>query len=108
MALFSASKIGRGKVAKPEVGRLGAEERFITAGSFELQLDIPKAASNPSDITVQATRNGVQNFTLVTSFLDITITLLLFSKPKRIENHRHLTLFAHILDRRQLPGKRCS
>jgi hypothetical protein len=52
------------------VGRLGADGRAF-GGSFELQLDTPKAASSPSEITVHATRNGVQNFTLFTSF-DIT------------------------------------
>src|ERR1044072_429372 len=70
--LFSASRIGRGKVTRP-VGRLGADERALYGGSFELQLDTPKAASSPSEITVHATRNGVQNLNLFTSFLsDIT------------------------------------
>jgi hypothetical protein len=45
-------------------GRVGAEVRFTVVavdGSFELQLDTPKAASNPRQITVLATRSGVQN-----------------------------------------------
>ena len=58
------------------VGRFRDAGRFavvLYGGSFELQLDTPKAANNPSEITVQATRSGVQNFTLLTSFLsDIT------------------------------------
>jgi hypothetical protein len=32
-----------------------------------LQLETPNAASNPNAITVHASRNGVQNFTLLTS-----------------------------------------
>jgi hypothetical protein len=58
-------------VAKAELGRAGAAERFTVAdgGSFELQLDTPNAASNPSEITVHATRSGVQNLILLTSFL---------------------------------------
>lgn len=39
----------------------------LEVGSFELQLETPNAASNPNAITVQASRNGVQNFTLFTS-----------------------------------------
>jgi hypothetical protein len=52
--------------------RLGvALDGFALAGlgdkSFELQLETPNAASNPNAITVHASRNGVQNFTLLTS-----------------------------------------
>jgi hypothetical protein len=98
-ALFSASRIGRGNMAK-EAGRVGAEVRLADGGSFELQLDTPNAASNPSEITVHATRSGVQNLILVTSFFlsDIVTTSLLFAKPERVENHRHLTALAHVRD----------
>jgi hypothetical protein len=77
--LFSASRIGRGNVAKAVVDRPGAEARFaaVDAGSFELQLDAPNAASSPSEITVHAMRSGVQNFILFTLFLsDIGTTSL--------------------------------
>jgi hypothetical protein len=100
-ALFSASRIGRGTIAREEFGLVGAEVRLSDDGSFELQLDTPNAESNPSEITVHATRSGVQNLVLITSFFlsDIaTTTLLLFAEPERIQNHRHLTPLAHILD----------
>ena len=99
-ALFSASRIGRGNMAKEAFGRVGAEVRLADGGSFELQLDTPNAASNPSEITVHATRSGVQNLILVTSFFlsDIATTSLLFAKPERVENYRHLTALAHICD----------
>lgn len=96
MALFSASRIGRGIETKA-AGRVVAAGRFVVVvdddGSFELQLDTPNAASSPSEITVHARRNGVQNL-IVTSFLSdiMSTTLLLFTKPERVENHRHLTL----------------
>src|SRR5215210_6317780 len=64
-------------MAKPVLGRVGAEARFVDGRSFELQLDAPNAASNPSEITVHATRSGVQNFILFTFLSDITNTLLL-------------------------------
>ena len=70
MALFSASRIGCGKVAKA-AGRVGAAGRFalvVDDGSFELQLDTPNAASKPNAITVHTTRSGVQNF-IFTSFV---------------------------------------
>ena len=55
------------------VGRPGADDdRFAVpeyGGSFELQLETPKAASSPSATTEHTTRNGVQNFNLFTSFL---------------------------------------
>jgi hypothetical protein len=74
--LFSASSTGRGNDAKA-VGRLGAAGRLVVAGSFELQLDTPNAASNPSESTVHATRSGVQNLILLFSFLSaITNTSL--------------------------------
>ena len=57
---------------KPEVGRLGVALDVLALagfedGSLELQLETPNAASNPNEITVQASRSGVQNFTLLTS-----------------------------------------
>jgi hypothetical protein len=70
-ALFSASSIGRGKVVNV-VGAVGLFELTVTlagdGGSFELQLDTPNAASSPREMTVQATRSGVQNFIALTSF----------------------------------------
>jgi hypothetical protein len=98
VALFSASSTGRGNVAKA-VGRVGAAGRLVVDGSFELQLDTPNAASNPSEITVHATRSGVQNLSLLFSLLsDIVNTSLLLAESERIQNHRHLTLRAHVLD----------
>ena len=88
-------------MAKEAFGFVGAEVLLTGCGSFELQLDTPNAASNPSEITVHATRSGVQNLVLITSFFlsDIaTTTLLLFTKPERIQNHRHLTALAHVFD----------
>ena len=67
LALFSAFRIGCGNVAKA-VGRVGAVV-VVVFGSFELQLDTPNAASNPSAITVHATRSGVQNLILLISFV---------------------------------------
>jgi len=127
VALFSASRIGLGNVVKPVFGRVVADGLFTVTdngGSFELQLDTPNAARSPSEITVHATRSGVQNFSLFLS--DIVSTtllsaqplcplrlcgdcatinrrgaedteaaqrrLLLFAKPERIQNHRHLSL----------------
>ena len=84
VALFSACRIGCGKVAIP-VGRAGVAELFavdVDDGSFELQLDTPNAASNPNEITVQATRNGVQNLTLLSSLFIPDIASLLFAKPE--------------------------
>src|SRR5215213_1133336 len=111
-ALFSASRIGRGNVTRPLFGRPGAV-RFavvVDAGSFELQLDAPNAASSPSEITVHAMRKGVQNLTLLTSFFisDIVTTLLLFAKSERLQNHRRLASFTDIFHRRQLWSKRCT
>jgi hypothetical protein len=65
---FSASRTGCGKVAKPV--RLGAALLALAGegGSFELQLETPNAISSPNEITVHATRSGVQNFTLLTWF----------------------------------------
>ena len=82
--------IGCGKVDKA-VGRVGAVAVGLDAGSFELQLETPNAASNPSAITVHATRSGVQNLILFVSDI-VSTTLLLFTESKRVENNRHLTL----------------
>src|SRR5262249_29875128 len=80
-ARFSASRTGRGRVTSA-AGRVDDDDRFALAlysGSLELQLETPKAANRPSEITVHATRNGGQNFTLLTSFLfDITYSAYFF------------------------------
>ena len=74
--------IGCGKVDKA-VGRVGAVAVGLDAGSFELQLETPNAASNPSAITVHATRSGVQNLILLTSFFIPGIaTSFLFAEPE--------------------------
>src|ERR1041385_1094707 len=65
-ALFSASRIGRGNMATA-AGRVGAEELLTGCGSIELQLETPNAARSANEITVPATRSGVQNLILVTS-----------------------------------------
>ena len=72
----------------------------VDVGSFELQLDTPNAASNPSEIIVHATRSGVQNLNLLIFLLlsDIATTLLLFAKSERVQNHGHLTLRAYIFN----------
>jgi hypothetical protein len=38
-----------------------------TGGSFELQLEAPKAATIPNTISVDTNRNGVQNLTFPNS-----------------------------------------
>src|SRR5215210_3670267 len=73
-ALFSASRTSRGKLIRPAPGRFGAGrtvvelEGLFGKGSYELQLEAPKAATKPSTIIVATNLSGVQNFTSFSIF----------------------------------------
>src|SRR5262249_45140897 len=60
-------------------------EADFEGGSFELQLETPKAMSNPNAITVVAARSGVQNRIFLTSFFLADIAVHFFL-PNRNES----------------------